>query len=360
MPNVCTNLISFRLHPVICQRYFHRPNTKKENLETSCHRYQKTDKLWIFSGSKLLMLLNALDLMVCLTAGIQLGMMVVYYKVPAVAHETFNSLYFIFLEATGFATCLLSTTRCISLCAPFYSVQGKAVGLAATLFISYTLVREVTLVRIVDRTIYLTNGLTKIHIGVLLGEIGLMIAVAMLANIICVVKILLKPDVAVRSRSAGVQATITVVILSGFFCVLNVFYLVTEALYFYFNVRLSDSPVLYFGIFYAVPLNSFANPLIYLLRKKEMRRYLMNPIKPLKSRKFTLGTPSPSMGTVLTRSTNSFGMASPALTQVLQRANTSWELNMSPCANRVRLPRSKSGLTLSRGTDAEKLTPNCV
>jgi hypothetical protein len=273
-----------------------------------------------------------------------MGMMVVYWQIPELAHETFGSLYFIFLEATGFATCLLSTTRCISLNAPFYSVRGKAVALAATLFIGYTVVREVTLVRIVDRATYLENGLMKIQIGVVLSEIGLMIVVAMLANVISISKILLRPDAVVRSRSAGIQATVTVVILSGFFCVLNIFYLITEILYFYFGVSLNKSIVLYFGIFYAVPLNSAINPLIYLLRKKEMRRYFMNPIKPPWPRNFTKGTHSPSMGSLKTKGTNSFGISSPALTHVLQRANTSWEMNLSPSSKGIRPPHPRVGL----------------
>ena len=300
-------------------------------------------------GSKLLMLLNTLDLMVCVTGVIQMGMMVVYWKIPGVAHETFGSLYFIFLEATGFATCLLSITRCISLYAPFYSVKGRAVALAATLFIGYTIIREITLVRLVNRPTYDKNGLLKIHIGILLGEIGVMIVVALMANVICIAKILIKPllDVTLRSRSTGVHATVTVIILSGFFCILNVFYLITEILYFYKEVKLSESIILYFGIFYAVPLNSAVNPLIYLLRKKEMRKYLMNPTKPPKQmRKFTLGTPSPSMGTVVTRATSSWGMASPSLSQVINRANTTWE--MSPCSNRLQHSRS----------DVLKLTAN--
>ena len=300
------------------------------------------------------MLLNALDLMVCVTGVIQLGMMIVYWKIPGAAHETFGSLYFIFLEATGFATCLLSTTRCIRLCAPFYSVRGRAVALAASFFIGYTVVREVTLVRILDRNVYEEYDFIKYHIGILLGEIGLMIVTALLANVICVVKILLKPDVAARSRSTGVRATVTVIILSGFYCILNVFYLVTEVLYFYRGVELNKSIILYFGIFYSVPLNSAVNPLIYLLRKKEMRKYLMNPTKPPKQRTFTLGTPSPSLGTVITRATNSMSMASPALTHVLQRANTSWEVKMSPCSSRVRLSSNRSG----SGQDALKLTAN--
>ena len=222
------------------------------------------------------MLLNSLDLMVCVTGSIQLGMMVVYWEIPGIAHETFNSLYFVFLEATGFATCLLSVTRCLSLCVPFYKVKREFVVLSGLIFIGYTVVREVVLVRIVKRETYLEKELLKIHIGMLLAEVGLMILVALMANTISVMKIALQPDVVKRSRSrsAGVRATVTVLILSGFFCFLNTFFLVTEVLYFYFRVRFSQSVLIYFGIFYAVPLNSVMNPLIYLLRKREMRQFL--------------------------------------------------------------------------------------
>ena len=243
-------------------------------------------------GSKLLMLLNTLDLMVCVTGVIQMGMMVVYWKIPGVAHETFGSLYFVFLETTGFATCLLSTTRCISLYAPFYSVKGRAVALAGVLFFGYTIIREITLVRIVNRATYHENGLPKIHIGILLGEISVMILVALLANTISVVKITVQPDVAKRTQSRGIsnKATVTVLILSGFYCFLNTFYVVTEILYFYRGVKFSQSIVLYFGIFYAVPLNSVINPMIYLLRKREMRQFLRTCCQPQQDRRYSVRT----------------------------------------------------------------------
>ena len=256
------------------------------------------------------MLLKSLELMVCVTGATQLGMMVLYWQIPALAHETFNSLYFVFLEATGFATCLLSITRCLSLYVPFYKVNRHFVTLSGVIFVGYTLIREIALVRLVNRETYLRKGLLKIHIGLLLGEIGLMIVVVLVANTVSVLKLLLQPDMVKRSRTrtAGVHATVTVVILSGFFCFLNAFYLVTEILYFYYSVTFNENIVLYFGIFYAVPLNSCSNPLIYLLRKREMRQFLgalLGLSEPPEERRYSVRTRTLSLVAVTSMSIRS-------------------------------------------------------
>ena len=108
----------------------------------------------------------------------------------------------------------------------------------------------------------------------------------------------------------------------AFFCVLNTFYLVTEVMYFYLGVPLSaDNIVLYSGIYYSIPLNSAINPLIYLLRKKEMRKYLRNPLKPPSTnRHFAMGMPSPSLGGTTLTKTTSIGVSS--VGSVFSRANS--------------------------------------
>ena len=204
-----------------------------------------------------------------------LGMMVVYWKIPRWIHETVQMLYFVFLETTGFATCLLSAARCISLYAPFYRVKGHYIAFAATFVISYTLLREMVLARAVDRRTYYVTGLSLVHMGILQSEIGLMIVVVLVLNVSSMTMLLMKSKRAAQSRKNSVHATITVAILSFFYCVLHSCYLITGILYFFYGYNLNNgSWFLYFGIFYAAPLNSAINPFIYLLRKKDMNRYL--------------------------------------------------------------------------------------
>ena len=204
-----------------------------------------------------------------------LGMMVKYWRISEWVHETVQMLYFVFLEATGFATCLLSSARCISLCWPFYNVKGHYIAFSAVLVLSYTLSREMVMARIVDRETYYLKGLSKIHMGILQSEIGLMILVVLLTNICSILKLRFKPNKTAQSSRNNIQATTTVAILSVFYCFLHGCYLVTGILYFFCGHDLNNgSWLLYFGIFYAAPLNSAINPLIYMLRKRDMKRYL--------------------------------------------------------------------------------------
>ena len=200
-----------------------------------------------------------------------------YWRISRWIHETVQMLYFVFLESTGFATCLLSSARCISLYWPFYKVKGHYIAFSAVAVISYTLSREMVMARIVDRDTYYMTGLSKIHMGILQTEIGLMILVVLVTNVCSILKLQLKPNTYKTAQSGrnNIQATTTVAILSVFYCFLHGFYLVTGVLYFFCGHDLNNgSWLLYFGIFYAAPLNSAVNPLIYLLRKRDMKKYL--------------------------------------------------------------------------------------
>ena len=103
-----------------------------------------------------------------------------------------------------------------------------------------------------------------------------MVFAVLLANLISIRYIIVDTNVAERSREVGVQATVTVAILSASFCLLNTFYILSAAIHLFLRVSLSENFVLKFGIFYAVPLNSALNPLIYFFRKREMREYLLD------------------------------------------------------------------------------------
>ena len=232
----------------------------------------------------MLILLNILDLFVCMLAVAMLSMMVFYWVIATWIHETIQMLYFVFLEATGFATCLLSSARCISLYAPFYKVKGCYLAFAVACVISYTLLREMVLARVVNRSTYYATVLPMVHMGLLQTEIGMMILVVLVTNVSSILKLLRsektaqpeqRPNRATQSRKNSVHATTTVAILSVFYCLLHGLYLTSGILYFFCRVDLDNgSWFLYFGLFYAAPLNSAINPLIYLLRKKEMKKYL--------------------------------------------------------------------------------------
>ena len=58
-----------------------------------------------------------------------------FYTVPKLISPSPQLFYNVFMESTGFVTCLLSLTRAISLCTPFYRTSGKTIVKIAAIFI---------------------------------------------------------------------------------------------------------------------------------------------------------------------------------------------------------------------------------
>ena len=244
----------------------------------SATRYWSSDSLIkssLITGTKLLMLLNVLDLLVCVTGVMQQCLLVAYGSPWPFLPFAAQVLNFILLEATGFATCLLSTTRCIIFYEPLKNVvKRRALALSFVVFISYLLVRSISLGLIYKTTAYLdVISFQEIYLGILLTEMGLMVLVVLLVNTVCIFELRQRN----HEEAAYNHATITVAILSCSFCVLNTLYIVTTILYFFKNRK--NNIVILLGTLYAVSLNSATNPLIYLARRRKMREYIQNLIK---------------------------------------------------------------------------------
>ena len=119
-------------------------------------------------------------------------------------------------------------------------------------------------------------GIVRYHMGLIMFEAGLMILLVIVANAACTTKVLRKTGEAVKSRDACVRATVTVIILSCCFCVMNGAWLSAMIMTVFVPgfQQLNANFFLYVGLLYAVPLNSALNPLIYFVRKREMRIFL--------------------------------------------------------------------------------------
>ena len=223
------------------------------------------------------MFLNSLDLCVCITTVLtQILRLNSQREGQWDVQNVSESLYVVFVEAAGFTTFLLSITRCLSVSLPMYNIRDLYVAISAVVFIGYVTVREITF-----WIILLSNGTYDLaaHAAFNVGGIGLMVVLVVLTNSISIRNILRERNIVESSRESGFQATVTVVILSALFCVLNTFYFVSAVLHFYFAYsgdKLDQNFAFKFGIFYAVPLNSALNPLIYFLRNSEMRLYIVD------------------------------------------------------------------------------------
>ena len=93
------------------------------------------------------MLLNILDLGVCVQTVITQIVRVLRLSTNRRTHVALEnvteSIYFIFTENTGFATLLLSVTRCSSVINPMSRIRGLRVAVSAVVFIIYSTSREV-------------------------------------------------------------------------------------------------------------------------------------------------------------------------------------------------------------------------
>ena len=140
------------------------------------------------------MFLNSLDLCASTSTVIAVTFRVIRRGSPdqqiigKIADVT-ESLYLISVEATGFTTLLLSITRCISVSSPLYNIRKFYVAISATLFISYTTVREITfwLIWLTDENYY--KQILPIHAAFVLGGIGLMVILVVLTNTISIMYI---------------------------------------------------------------------------------------------------------------------------------------------------------------------------
>ena len=211
------------------------------------------------------MLLNSLDLIVCVSATAIL-LLYVNNGHESTLSEVLDVLLDTSLESTGFATCVLSVTRTICLCRPFYRINGKAIVVSTACFLGYLMVREL-LWLVITPNVYVLMYL-------IFCNCTLIITVVIGSNVISARKLLKSKDEVGEGRITELnkKATITVLILSVLFCCFNLVY-VSSVIIFLLRV---DVPYTFhpFSSYIALPLNSALNPIVYLIRKHGMRVYV--------------------------------------------------------------------------------------
>ena len=252
---------------------------------------------------RLFIYLNVFDLIVCVSEVLTLAFY--YCEDPDICgtgkfpFKVFFAVFDVSVETSGFATCLLGVTRVISVCFPFYQINRKVLNIAKATFIGLEVVRAIL------RT-YFSADLSEKEITLILyGKIEYTVMIVLLTMFILVnttSTILLSwkllTDVKVDSndnlnqgqytaRRNKVRATVTVLIVSGFFLVLNIFFctaLYLETFVGRYGVSTEVFVFTIIAVWLAIPLNSALNPLIFFLRKREMREYVKQLPGALRSR----------------------------------------------------------------------------
>ena len=219
-------------------------------------------------ASKLMILLNSIDLLVCISALVYIAAIAVTFF-SNVFGDGYVMVYllhwFYFLvTATAFATCLLSVTRTISLVSPFYEIRKKALAFSIIIY-GMNLVFSRFVLPLLN---------FKVANIYMIVEMSLIILIVIISLIISVVKL------QSGGNNLANSATITIIIISGFFCAVNIAYLASMIINTFKSAIWNNQPprsvsfAFEYATFVGIPFNSTINPIIYFIRKKQIRDYV--------------------------------------------------------------------------------------
>ena len=222
-------------------------------------------------GDKLLMLLNSIDLLLCITAT-ALTCLLLILRHDGGPTVLLLAIYMLLVDGTAFVTCLLSVTRGIGIAFPFYQIKGK---LLVKVGIVVFIMMELSTFIIPAMLSAIVNGdLQELLISrIVIGSLVILVVVS--STVVAVYK-LTREDLqgaAGRVDTNNRKATWTVVILSTLFFVFNSILL--GATLVAMNVNVTKFSIAYynFGLLLAIPFNSAVNPIVYLVRKSDMRQF---------------------------------------------------------------------------------------
>ena len=234
-------------------------------------------------GDKLLMLLNSIDLLLCITATTVTCLIsthmfksdIYYYMHSRYINMILQiitllfAIYVIMMDGTAFVTCLLSVTRGIGIAFPFYQIKGKLLVIAG-----------IVVFIMMELSGIITTFLTENPQGIFISRIvmgSLMILVVVFATVVAVYKLTREglQGAAGRVDTNNRKATWTVVILSTLFFVFNSILLGATVVVSVGIARKTEFDIssAFFGFLVAIPLNSAVNPIVYLVRKNDMRQF---------------------------------------------------------------------------------------
>ena len=241
-------------------------------------------------GDKLLILLNILDIAVCISGTITASL---YFYLISHQHSThLDRSYWVFtvvfstgLSGTGFATCLLSFTRTIAMCFPFYKINSKYILTSITLFLLVQTVRQIVFA-VNDKS--QEGKIIQKYVGIIGIIILLLIIISVLvSNTVSIVKLrantyqwnVKKMDTNMSIlRSNCRHATITVISLSVVFCVLNSLYISGYIINLYLG-KGAELPFYHYTVWLFIPLNSVLNPVVYFARKRGVRLFMSQKLR---------------------------------------------------------------------------------
>lgn len=245
-------------------------------------------------GDKMLMLLNCVDLLLCIMASMITILISRLIQLPEdtlgllVALVLLIIIYLILVDGTAFATCLLSVTRAISIISPFYKIRTKCLCcVGITTFILMELAGVIVTIVGVISGMEVISVFYSYMITIIITT-SLMIVVVISVTVVAVYKLTRRGVKAAGDTASknSVKASWTVVILAILFIIFNSVYLGIRVFGLYFLTRSAvngniseDTGVrmilaIFFSIFCVIPINSALNPIVYFLRRSDMSEFL--------------------------------------------------------------------------------------
>ena len=179
-------------------------------------------------------------------------------------------------KTTVFVTCLLTVTRTLSLVKPLLVIRIRHIAILIGLFVLY----EVLLVSLAFST--------TIHFKYYWLELAVLpTTLTILIIISCVTSIffLLVTDKheinTSASRRRNVDASITVLILAGLFCLFNIPFCVVHIWECVLGPGSLYGSVHHYNVYVfiyslCIPLNSAINPVVYFARNQKLRQFIIN------------------------------------------------------------------------------------
>ena len=222
------------------------------------------------SSTKLFAALNLFDLLVSLTSTFEF---ILWYYPYVIVWEVFKTICMISIVMTGFLTCVLAVVRMIGLLFPLYIIHWRAVTVSTVLYSMTVVVLRVLYLQkfLISDQYFLAVAVEAVQFSILAG----VYLIVVLVNVISMVKLYFSKSLHTESRDIKRRATITVMIISIIYCVCNigmvVVYGALRVIWNYYSMPMKLIDISYFIL---LPLNSACNPVVYLVRKEEMRSHV--------------------------------------------------------------------------------------
>ena len=242
--------------------------------------------------NRLFMLLNSCDLAVCLVYDLHMIALLnlrlrSIYETPDY-FMIFESIFYLFFDCTGFATCLISVTRTIKVCRPFYSIKGAWISVSFLFFFLCSFGREFTYRYLMaifspeDQDAVIKYHQLTVPLGITINVIAVFIS-----TIVAAYWLLKKSTVSSNNSANSRYATVTIITLSTVFCCLNATFITIYGIMLCVTlgpIQWTETWNVFLVILFPMImyLNSAINPTIYLARKEEMRRHVSETWQNLK------------------------------------------------------------------------------